>query len=167
MPTSDDDRHRTIARIVAFLRDAGFEVATREVPQPTLLPGITVEGGTLVYDPERVRFPGDLLHEAGHLAVLPPAERNRLIDDAGDDGGMEMGAIAWSYAALVHLGLPLDLLFHDAGYKGEAAWLREIFAAGQYIGVPILEWRGMTDYQRCPESAETNVYPAMKRWLCA
>jgi hypothetical protein len=60
----------------------------------------------------------------------------------------------------------LDLLFHPAGYKGEAAMLRENFASGRYIGVPILEWRGMTDYRQAGLAVGTPRYPVMKKWLC-
>lgn len=157
----------TVARIVDFLTGIGLRVESRAVPPPTFLPGITIDRGTLVYDERRLTHPGDLLHEAGHLAVLPPAEREALGPDAGNDGGMEMGAIAWSYAALRQLGLPAELLFHDQGYKGEARHLREAFEQGQYLGVPILEWRGLTDWQR-PGSQHSPIrYPAMKRWLSA
>ena len=36
----------------------------------------------------------------------------------GDDVGMEMGAIAWSYAAAMHLGVAPSVLFHDVGLSG-------------------------------------------------
>jgi hypothetical protein len=32
--------------------------------------------------------------------------------------GEEMAAIAWSYAACVHLGLEPTVVFHSDGYKG-------------------------------------------------
>lgn len=153
-------------RIVSFLRSIGLPVSTRALPEPTFLPGITVDRGTLVYDPQRLAHPGDLLHEAGHLAVLPPAQRQTMVDDVGNDGGMEMGAIAWSYAALTQLGLPLEVLFHDHGYKGDGAHLRETFATGGSLGVPILEWRGLTDWQRPGSEQSATRYPVMKQWLC-
>ena len=71
---------------------------------------------------------------------------------------------AWSYAAAMHLGLAPSVLFHEAGYKGGAANLIENFAAGRYIGLPILVWRGLTD---APDSrtVTATTYPGMKRWL--
>jgi hypothetical protein len=156
-----------VARIVGFLTSIGLRVQARPVPGPTFLPGITIDKGTLAYDEQRLAYPGDLLHEAGHLAVVPPAERDAMGPDAGHDGGMEMGAIAWSFAAIQHLGLPPELLFHDNGYKGDGPHLREIFAAGHFPGVPILEWRGLTDWQRPGSEQSTTRYPAMKRWLSA
>lgn len=51
------------------------------------------------------------------------------------------------------------------GYKGDSASLAENFGEGRYLGVPILEWRQMTDYNsRDPKRAGT--YPVMKKWLC-
>lgn len=154
-----------VARIVGFLTGIGLRVAMRPLNDPTFLPGITIDRGTLVYDEQLLAHPGDLLHEAGHLAVLPRAEREALGPDAGHDGGLEMGAIAWSFAALRHLDLPTELLFHDAGYKGDGGHLRQAFEAGQYIGIPILEWRGLTDWQRPQSGPSAHRYPVMKRWL--
>ena len=72
-----------------------------------------------------------------------------------------MAAIAWSYAACLHLGLPLDVLFHEAGYKGDASWLAQTYSAGSYIGLPMLVWKGMAT-DKGPDA-----YPVMRRWLCS
>jgi len=153
-------------RILAFLRGIGLAVEARTLPDATVLPGISIERGVLLFDAAKLAHPGDLLHEAGHLAVVPAAVRHTISGDMDSDGGLEMAAIAWSYAAMVFLRLPLDLLFHPAGYKGEAAGLRDNFSARRHVGVPILEWRGMTEYQRTETSGSTSRYPVMKKWLC-
>ncbi|MDB6118206.1 MAG: hypothetical protein JWO08_1987 [Verrucomicrobiaceae bacterium] len=147
--------------IIEFLRGIGLSVQERTLTIDTILPGITVDRGGLIIDRAQMTYPGDLLHEAGHLAIMPKAERDGLSVNVGADPGYEMGAIAWSYAAAVHLGLPAEVVFHDAGYKAGASALRENFAEGRYIGVPILQWRGLAD---APGSATG--YPAMKQWLC-
>lgn len=154
------DLDAILRQIIDFLVRIGFIVTRRDLPDDTFLPGIAAEGPALLIDPSKLKYPSDLLHEAGHLAVLSPAQR---LDNDGDfsaDGGNEMAAIAWSYAACVHLELPLDVLFHEDGYKGDAAWLRETFSAGNYIGLPILMWKEMT----CLDGDEA--YPKMKHWLC-
>jgi len=156
----------TLTRSLAFLADIGLPAEQRELPPPTVLPGISVERGVLLVDPPRVTWPGDLLHEAGHLAVLPREQRLELSANVGDDGGNEMGAIAWSYAAAQALGLPIEVVFHDCGYKGGAAAVRAAFADGRYFGVPILEWRGLTDYQQPGAAQSATRYPRMKKWLC-
>ena len=59
---------------------------------------------------------------------------------------MEMGAILWSYLACKKIGLPLRVVFHEEGYKGDSEWIIENFEQGNYIGLPILKWAGIIDY---------------------
>ncbi|MEW5836972.1 MAG: hypothetical protein AB1832_18070 [Pseudomonadota bacterium] len=152
--------------IVGFLRRIGLVVDERTLAEPTFLPGIRVERGGLVFDPYRLAHPGDLLHEAGHLAVVPPGQRATMDGAIDADPGEEMAAIAWSWAGAQDLGLAPEALFHADGYKGGSDALIENFLQGRYIGVPLLEWRGMTDWQQpCAQHSATR-YPAMKRWLC-
>ena len=143
-------------RIIAFLGSIGLPVRAGAIPGPTFLPGIAIEGGVLVVDEERLLYPGDLLHEAGHLALLPHHDRSAVHGDTGDDGGLEVGAIAWSYGAAVHLGIDPAIVFHEAGYRGASQSILENFAAGRYFGVPILQWAGLT---------RAEIYPAMNAWL--
>lgn len=152
-------------RLVGFLEEIGFTVRRAELPEGTFLPGIQIEAGALLVDEARLAHPGDLLHEAGHLAVLAPAERRVAGENLASGPGEEMAAIAWSYAACVHLGLDPALVFHDHGYKGEGQALRENFAAGRYIGVPLLQWYGLT--RERADGAGAPVYPRMGRWLRA
>lgn len=152
--------------IVGFLRRIGLVVDERTLAGPTFLPGIQVERGGLVFDPYRLAHPGDLLHEAGHLAVVPPRQRAAMDGAIDADPGEEMAAIAWSWAAAQDLGLAPGVLFHADGYKGGSDALIENFRQGRYIGVPLLEWRGMTDWQQPSAEHGATRYPAMKRWLC-
>ena len=155
------------ARIVAFLREIGLDVRVCPLTEPTFLPGIQIERGGLVVDPARLTYPGDLLHEAGHLAVVPPAERAALDGDAGGDQANEMMAIGWSYAALVHLGLDPAVVFHAGGYQdGGQTYLRN-FAEGRHLGVPMLQWAGLTLDQRRAHEEGAEPYPHMLRWLRA
>lgn len=146
--------------ILAFLKQIGLPCAEVEGLGDTFLPGVTVRDGVLSYDPARLLYPGDLLHEAGHLVILTPTERQHQAADFGPDGGYEMGALAWSYAACLHLELPVEVLFHPDGYKGDSETLIENFSQARYIGVPILEWKGMAS------TTEEPVYPRMRHWLC-
>lgn len=150
-------------RIIDFVRSIGIPVHEKSLPDSTFLPGITISRGELIVDREKLAYPGDLLHEAGHIAIVPPSERSFLSDNLDSDGGEEMAAIAWSYAAIVQLELPPSVLFHDEGYKGGAANLLENFSSGRYIGVPLLEWYGMT-ISKNNESGGPG-YPRMANWL--
>lgn len=155
-----------LSQIISFLRGIGLVVVERPIAEATVLPGITVEHGTVVADRVAIKYPGDLLHEAGHLAVVPASERELMNDNVGNDGGMEMGAIAWSYAAALHLGIAPTVLFHEGGYRGDSSSLIENFEHRRYIGVPILVWRGLADMPASPTTGATG-FPVMKRWLTA
>jgi hypothetical protein len=142
-------------QIAGFLNEIGLPVRSGTVAEKTVLPGIYVEHGVLIVDEDRLLYPGDLLHEAGHLAVTPSAVRSSLSGNTGDDGGEEMAAIAWSYAAALHLKLDLAVVFHPAGYRGASQSIITNFSQRRYFGVPLLVWMKLTDER----------YPAMIRWL--
>jgi hypothetical protein len=152
-------------RIIDFLR--GIGVAVREGPlgEATFLPGIAIDGGALLVDRARLAFPGDLLHEAGHLAVTEPERRASMSGDVGGSPAEEMMAIAWSYAAGVALGIDSAVVLHDGGYKGGAHNLREAFDSGAYIGLPMLQWVGMALDATQAQARGLPAYPAMVHWL--
>jgi hypothetical protein len=154
-----------VARIAEFLVSIGLRVAAVNSLENTFLPGVAIQDGVLAIDEARLLYPGDLLHEAGHLAMLPTNQRAVSDGNVGNDGGHEMGAMAWSYAAAIHLGIWPDIVFHDAGYHGEARALVENFAAGRYLGVPILEWLGLTATGDKAKALGIDAYPKMLRWL--
>lgn len=152
-------------KITAFLHEIGLAVRCGPIEGDTVLPGIKVAAGVLIYDPAKLTFPGDLLHEAGHLAVKRPNDRKCCGPDLGSDPAEEMMAISWSYAAGLHLGLPPELVFHSAGYRGGARSLLDNFAGGRYLALPMLQWIGLTyDEQRARE-LNTPPFPKMKCWL--
>ena len=142
-------------RIVAFLEDIGLPCRRGTILEPTVLPGIQIASGGLVYDVDKLAHPGDLLHEAGHLAVMSPERRLRAKPNVGKYAAEEMMAIAWSYAAAVRLDLDPAIVFHDDGYRGGSASLVSAFVGRPSPpGVPMLKWLGMTEH-----------YPVMTRWL--
>jgi hypothetical protein len=164
----DDPLTETIA---SFLTCIGLEVVVAELPEDTFLPGVLLRDGRILVDPGRLRHPGDLLHEAGHLAVLPPEQRRTFGDSEGtSDAGpdmrqLEIQAIAWSYAAALHLGLDPAAVFHGAGYRGHAGGLLRNFALGVYVGVDDLQRAGMTARPRDAERLGIAAYPWMRLWL--
>lgn len=119
--------------------------------------------GTLWIDMNKLEQPGDLLHEAGHIAVTPAEQRGRLsgnMKKAGHDGGDEMAAIAWSWAALRAIGLAPEVVFHPCGYRGGSENLIDAFTNHQGFGYPLLCLWGM-----CEQLDSKDGYPKMKRWL--
>ena len=154
------------AKIVDFLLEIGLDVQSTSFEDDGFLPGIKLEQGALLIDESKLKYPGDLLHEAGHLAVKPPLERGETTLNAGGDGAEEMMSIAWSYAAAVHIGIPLEVVFHEHGYKGGGDSLIEIFSQGNGFGVPVLQWLGMTADAKRAEALGVAPFPHMIKWLC-
>jgi hypothetical protein len=150
-------------RPAAFVRNIGIDVRAATLPEKTILPGFDIRHGAIVVDETRVTHPGDILHEAGHLAVTDPLKRNA--PTLSPTPAEEMTSIAWSYAALRHLALDPAIVFHDDGYKGEAASLIENFTAGRYFGVPMLQFYGMAVEPRRAVETGAEPYPHMLRWL--
>jgi hypothetical protein len=96
------------AKIAGFLTEIGIEVIAARIAEETFLPGILVKNGSLLVDESKLAYPGDLLHEAGHIAVTPGALRTSLNGVVAESDehieALEAAAIAWSYAAAMHLG---------------------------------------------------------------
>jgi hypothetical protein len=158
-----------IDRIVGFLRGIGLPVREGEVGESAFLPGLLIEAGVLVFDRDRLAWPGDLLHEAGHIAVTPPAQRPLLPDPL--DGlselahGGEAEATAWAWAASVALGLDPAVLFHEGGYHGRSADLIATFSLGVYPGSQGLVRAGMAAFDEQARALGVAPYPHMIRWL--
>jgi len=168
VPSGSGTMDNTLTRIVDFLVSIGIPTAACELAGDTFLPAVCIQAGGLVYDPHRLRWPGDLLHEAGHIAVTP-AELRAALNDALDDAAAapeagEVEAIAWSWAALVHLGLAPEVLFHAEGYKGRSEQLKLTYSLGVFPGVAGLARCGMTASGPFAEPGVAR-YPAMQRWL--
>lgn len=150
-------------RLAAFVRGLGIEVRAATLAGNGFLPGLEIHGGGILVDEARLSYPGDILHEAGHLAVADPVERNgpTLAPTPGD----EMTAIAWSWAAVRHLDLDPAVVFHANGYKGASASIIKNFSAGLYFGVPLLQLYGMSLEPRMAAKKGVAPFPNMLRWL--
>lgn len=158
-------RELVTEKIITFLDEIGIQVIRTEIDEETFLPGIMADCGRLLIDESRLLYPGDMLHEAGHLAVISPERRRQARGSVGKDAGEEMMAIAWSFAALVHLGLEPEVVFHEDGYKGWSKTIIENFRQRRYVGVPLLQWLGLTtDHKQAAESG-AQPYPHMIKWL--
>lgn len=151
---------------VDFLTGIGIPVRVGSVAGRTAVPGIGIADGALVVDPASAHHEGDLLHEAGHLALLPPSQRavahGLLPADLG--AGFELGAICWSVAAARHLDLDLAHVFHADGYRGDSTWLVETYDAGLAPGLPLLVWAGLAWAPGTAPAGEAP-FPAMRQWL--
>jgi hypothetical protein len=167
--------------IVNFLNDIGFRIERTLRPRIGFLPGISIEGMTLYVDGNELKHEGDLLHEAGHIAIIPSIfrmhvsggnideamkpifseyfESHDFVKDGVEDPIMrgllqcdETEAIAWSYAAAIECGIdPSSVLHFD--YDNS---LKTMLQNNQYFGINGLQAAGMTSVK---------TFPTMNRWL--
>jgi hypothetical protein len=152
--------------IVDFLRSVGFAVRFAPLPEMPGLPGIAAEGEEILVDPDALAGAGDLLHEAGHLAVMSPKRRREARGRFNSSMAEEMMAQAWSYAAALHLGIDPAFVFHEHGYGSHGGgWLADSFAKGGTPGVPGLCWLGLTSHKCGGHEIPGSVYPAMIAWI--
>lgn len=156
-------------KILSFLQDIGISVIEKELTEPTFVPGLALGPSCIYMDPQKMLYPGDLLHEAGHLAVADASDRAKAgtpeMRTNWPTGGEEIGAILWSYAALKHIGIAPEVVFHPHGYKKDSEWLVKSFTQGTYVGLPFLEWIGLTYSEKKAKESGEEAFPVMRKWL--
>ena len=162
-----NDQH--FEKCVSFLNDIGIKTRFAKIDGDGFLPGLSIENGCIIIDKESLKYPGDILHEAGHIAVVPAAERADLhaasIEKRQNRESEEMMAIAWSYAACIHLNLDPYFVFHDHGYKGGGSNIADNFRDKRYFGLPMLQWIGLTADEKNAVNLKVAPYPHMLKWL--
>lgn len=164
-----DSKQYQLNKVINFLKSIGIEVIEQELTQTTFLPGLMLGPNTIYIDPQKLLYPGDILHEAGHIAVTPPLQRQLIGSDQmpayWPTMGDEITAILWSFAVVTHLDLPPEFVFHGNGYKDSSDWFIENFTSGNYIGLPLLQYFKMAN---SPEGSLQNpetAFPYMVNWL--
>ena len=166
--TSDFNNDLT-KRLAKFISEIGLEIIPTTITVETFLPGILVENGKLLVDESKLTYPGDLLHEAGHLAVAPASVRPTLSGEVVLPNvamePVEVQAMAWSYAAILHLGLDPAIVFHADGYRGDSQKLLLNFNVGAYIGVSGLQDAGLTVTGEKAKELGVSPFPHMVKWL--
>ncbi len=180
--------------IVTFLRGIGMGVEYGEGAHGGFLPGINIREGAIHIDPDTLVGSGDLLHEAGHIIVVPRRYWPRLgtdlqkdietllAEETEPDGSAnphlawaaQMGEFmsqAWSYAVAQHLGIPPECIFFPGSYKhhqydGTHPMLAWL-ERGTHHGQMALARAGMTGFSGVFALLEHNdlePYPRMTRW---
>jgi hypothetical protein len=156
-------------RILHFLEKIGIQIIEKELDPTTFLPGLTLGSNCIYVDFDKLKYPGDLLHEAGHLAVTDGESRkiieSNITNNEWPTQGEEIAAILWSYAALSHLNLDPSFVFHPDGYKGNSEWFISNFTNGNYIGLPFLEWAGLALGNNRAHSEGKEAFPVMQKWI--
>lgn len=180
--------------VVAFLRGIGMEIEYGEGAHGGFLPGVNIHAGVIHVDPGTLLEAGDVLHEAGHIIVLPRRYWPRMESDlqasieaivaeqSGPDKtpdplvaraaqqGEQM-AQAWSYAVVHHLGLPQECLFFPGSYRIGPYEGTHPFQAwieqGSHFGPLFLAGAGMTGFSGLFAYMGDNglaPFPRMTRW---
>lgn len=158
-----------LQKCISFLHEIGIETRFEKLDDSCFLPGLSINNGMVLIDKELLKYPGDILHEAGHIAIVPSIERATLtaaaLEKREQRGAEEMMAIAWSYAACVHLELDPYVVFHDEGYQGGGSYIADNFSNKNYFGVPMLQWKGMTADEKRAKELQVTPYPFMLKWV--
>lgn len=154
------NHQQILEKIIHFLHSIQIPVVEATLSKDTFLPRISIKGDTILIDSEDLKYPGDLLHEAGHIAVtekqLRPLIGTKKMDPNWPSAGDEIATILWSYAAARHLDLDLHVVFHSGGYKEDNQWIIDEFNNQTYTGLPLLEWMSLCTKEE---------FPVMKKWL--
>ena len=79
---SKADVEKNLATCIYFLESLGIKIINRKLAADTFLPGLSIEQGCIVIDKDTLKFPGDILHEAAHIAIVPAADRDTLNEAA-------------------------------------------------------------------------------------
>jgi hypothetical protein len=163
-----DFNETVFQKITDFVQGIGIPVGFRQISEQSFLPGLLIENGTLWIDKNQLKYIGDTLHEAGHIALMTPEQRMNLsgsLEGQNDAEATEMAVVAWTYAACLEIGIDPVIVFHPDGYKGGSESILENFSNGHYFGVPMLEWYGMTERKDNTQQNNTVSYPKMLTWI--
>jgi hypothetical protein len=159
-------RDPRLARMAAFLGTIGIEMRAGAVDVPTLFPGSLIDRGSLVVDESKLIAPGDALDEAAHIALAPPERRAGDLAFLEADGAEELTTIAWSWAALLKIGIEPEEIFHGTAYpRGDSSMIIENARRGIHIGFPLLQaWRMAFDEANA-RLRGVDPFPHMVRWV--
>jgi hypothetical protein len=156
-------RSPLVTTLARFVRSVGICVHAADLPILAAFPGLDIEYGAVLIDESRLIHPGNILHEAGHIAITDPIVR--MEKKLSPTGGEELSSLAWSYAATKYLGFEAELVFYDGSYKGWDSGLVSNFAEGRYIGVPLLQRYGMAFDPVRAKAMNVDPFPHMVKWL--
>ncbi|MBU2767240.1 hypothetical protein HAP94_13925 [Acidithiobacillus ferrivorans] len=148
------------------------------------LPHVCIDQGTI--QATREVLLGDLLHEAGHLAVMPARFRPLMsgnlyrslreisaqLEDAAPDNPDLLGfinaddqaATAWSWAVGIHLGMDPLCIIESAAFGGEGDDIRLLLSVNQHYGIHALQASEFCAVRKI-SAAGRPVFPHLAFWL--
>jgi hypothetical protein len=178
--------------MLTFFDDIGMKYEEDANASGGPIDGIYINHGTLRFNRHARNIEANLLHEAGHVAIIPAQFRDqaegdlegiseiarKYLDDNPNGAGIhedpvirmliqvgEAEAIAWTYAVVVHLNLDLRQCF-EIGFPTiddkDGSTVSLRFKMGDHYGIHGLKHAGMTDL---PQAKTDFSYPKMHRWM--
>lgn len=175
--------------VLSFLNEIGIE-ARWEVGASGFVPGVRITNGVLAVDPHCQV--ADVLHEAGHIAIMPRRYRHMLNGDiapaikaAWEDASRidphpeaplmrallqcsDPEATAWAWAAGMHLGLASKEIIPDTDdpriYGGDAAGVRLAHELNHSIGAHGLAAAGFCQVGMFNKYNPKPKYPKLAFW---
>lgn len=168
-------------RVIDFLNSIGIVVKKGTVPKKSFLPCLLIQDGEIFYE-ENFNI-SDMLHEAGHLALVPGEYRKFCTGDMGKavrilwtiiekvEGKIapdsliyrqllqcgDPEATAWAFAAGVKNNIPPEIIILDRQYGGSGSSIRECLKHKCYLGINGLRAAGFID--------SVKDYPKLKYWM--
>lgn len=174
-------------QVLAFAESNGLQyvIDNGGLRKDSFVPFVEIRHGILHLDYEQTMV-SDLIHEFGHLALIPKQYRHLLhhnlfaglkkfIDESFDSNCEHMIRIAsscedgdvtaWSWAVGKKFNIPEHLIIEDHQYIGKGEDLRMILSIGQYFGISSLRHAKYTN--KCHSMAHVDpdtIYPNMMHW---
>lgn len=169
-----------------FLSEVGIPWEWAESVQG-FLDDVEIRGGGLLIKPGALV--SNVLHEAGHLALVPGEYRHlasgglslalKTMDASTDFSNPDSAAArasiqcsdpevtAWAYAVGVHLGLDPAIIILDHQYDNEGAFIRLSLGMNAYAGINGLSHAGLCAVKpgAYAEARELPGYPKLKFWV--
>lgn len=175
--------------VVSFLNSIGLKTTiTQDMSffQKTFIKNILIKDGELLINNKTTI--SDLLHEAGHLAILHPQYRklaNNNISGVLKKMIMEINvlqkenqkyqycedecATAWAYAVGVHLQLQDKIIIHKKQYQNTGADVIFGLKHNCHRGIKELQYAGFcvqrSSAKLLEEFADLPVYPQLAKWV--
>jgi len=181
-------------RTLDFLNGIGFSLTAEHGVNGFLDGGgVLIRDGALVYDPDRALV-SDLLHEAAHIAIMPPRWRPLLQRDV--DGAIEImfnemapidlhpdhplsraamqcsdpEATSWAWAAGHAIGLAPEVVILDWQYEGEGSTERlrllpSLSAVRRVTGHMGIHGLAYAGFCSLREGGVLPMYPRMRIWM--
>lgn len=174
-----------VFEVMDFFNEIGIKTSVKNGVS-AFLEFVKIIDGSIEIDPRCTA--SNLLHEGGHLAIIPSQFRHLMSGDLDEGLGRmyeeigrlnldpdsplsraamqasETEATAWAWAVAEHLGLPPEMAIEDSDYDGEGHNMRCMLKARAYLGINGLMHAGFC-VNRVNPYRDLPVYPTLAFWM--